>query len=323
VPIDPQIASSFALLAGITSYREAVDDPEKLTRIAAALGPAPGYVPPPCRVHDTEAPGPHGPVPVRVYRPEAADPGLAPGLVWAHGGGFRYGNLDMPESDMVARELSHRAGAVVFAVDYRLAVEGVTYPVPHDDVVAAWRWAVDEAQRLGVEPRRIALGGASAGGNLAAGAALRLRDDRDGVQPSRLLLAYPVMHRKLPALSRELETRMAEVPRLLRFLPDDVAGLAEVYLGKRAGDDNVPGYAMPAEADLAGLPSTVVVTSEYDDLRASADAFAEQLAAAGVVVTTHEEAGVLHGHLNRDPRTAGTDRSLDVLADALTGSVAS
>jgi acetyl esterase/lipase len=74
----------------------------------------------------------------------------------------------MPESDMVARELSHRAGAVVFAVDYRLAVEGVTYPVPHDDVVAAWRWAVDEAQRLGVEPRRIALGGASAGGNLAA-----------------------------------------------------------------------------------------------------------------------------------------------------------
>jgi acetyl esterase/lipase len=131
------------------------------------------------------------------------------------------------------------------------------------------------------------------------------------------------MHRKLPALSRELETRMAEVPRLLRFLPGDVAGLAEVYLGKRADDDNVPGYAMPAEADLAGLPPTVVVTSEYDDLRASADAFAEQLAAAGVVVTTHEEAGVLHGHLNRDPRTAGTDRSLDVLADALTGSVAS
>jgi acetyl esterase/lipase len=70
VPIDPQIASSFALLEGITSYREAIDDPEKLTRIAAALGPAPGYVPPPCRVHDTEGPGPHGPVPVRVYRPE-------------------------------------------------------------------------------------------------------------------------------------------------------------------------------------------------------------------------------------------------------------
>ncbi|GGX30985.1 alpha/beta hydrolase fold domain-containing protein [Streptomyces lomondensis] len=319
MPVDPQIAASFALLDGITSYRDAETDPDKRARLVAALTPEPGYDPPPCAVRDVDAPGPHGAVPVRVYAPRNRSRTARPGLVWAHGGGFRFGNLDMPESDMVARELCHRADAIVLSVDYRLAVDGVTYPVPHDDVVAAWRWVAATTTELGLDPGRLALGGASAGGNLAAGAALRLRDEGDLVRPCRLLLAYPVVHRRLPPLPHELRVRMTDIPRLLRFLPEDVEELARTYLGESANHaDVVPGYAMPAEADVSGLPPTVIITSEYDDLRASAEVFAEQLARSSVPTRVVMERGVLHGHLNRDPRTTGTNHSLDLLANALT-----
>jgi acetyl esterase/lipase len=101
-----------------------------------------------------------------------------------------------------------RAGAVVVSVDYRLAVGGVRFPVPHDDVVAAWRWVAAQASRLGVDPARLCLGGASAGGNLAAGAALRVREDGDAVRPARLLLVYSGLHPVLPEASPELVERI-------------------------------------------------------------------------------------------------------------------
>ncbi|MFK0113023.1 alpha/beta hydrolase [Streptomyces sp. NPDC091217] len=317
MPIDPQIAATFPLVEGIKSFHDSLSDPEKLARIAAATSPPPGYVPPACAVREVEAPGPHGPVPIRIYSPEESLSPARPGLVWMHGGGFRFGDLDQPESDMVSRELCHRADAVVLSVDYRLAVEGVTYPVPHDDVVAAWRWTVRKAPELGIDVGQLTLGGASAGGNLAAGAALRLRDEGDAPLPVRLLLAYPALHRALPPLSDEIRHCVADIPRLYRFLPEDVEVITRYYLGDLMDHDDVPGYAMPAEADVTGLPSTVIITSEYDDLRASAEAYAERLIAAGVPTTLVMEPGVLHGHLNRDPRTAGTDHSLDVLAEAL------
>ncbi|MET9971445.1 alpha/beta hydrolase, partial [Streptomyces sp. NPDC006356] len=316
MPVDPQIAAVFPLLEGITSYRDAEADSDKRARLVAAFTPEPGYEPPSCGVRDVEAPGPHGPVPLRIHTPENGSRLPRPGLVWAHGGGFVFGDLDMPEADMVAREVCHRADAVVLTVDYRLAVDGVTYPVPHDDMVAAWRWAARTAPELGVDHSRLALGGASAGGNLAAGAALRLRDEGDPVRPFRLLLAYPVVHRRLPPLPEELRVRMTDVPRLFRFLPEDVEDISRHYLGDQASpEDTARGYAMPAEADLTGLPPTVIITSEYDDLRASAEAFATQLSRAFVPTRVVMERGVLHGHLNRDPRTAGTDHSLDLLAD--------
>ena len=112
-----------------------------------------------------------------------------PALVWVHGGAFLGGDLDMLEADGVAREICARAGAVVVSVDYRLCHGGVTYPVPHDDVVAAVRWVRDYAGRLGVDADRISVGGASAGGNLAAGATLRLRDDDDWLPAA---LCWPI-----------------------------------------------------------------------------------------------------------------------------------
>src|SRR3712207_3561014 len=123
----------------------------------------------------------------------------------------------MPEADWTAREICTRAGAVVVSVDYRLCVGGVTYPVPHDDPVAALRWVRDNAALVGVDACRIALGGASAGGNLATGAALRVRDE-DGWVPASLLLAYTTLHAVVPPPSPSLAALLTEVPRLLRFL---------------------------------------------------------------------------------------------------------
>ncbi len=120
-----------------------------------------------------------------------------------------FGDLDMPEADVVGREVAHRAGAVVVSVDYRLCHGGVHFPVPHDDVHAAFVWAATEADLL-PNGARWAIGGASAGGNLAAGVAQRLRDDGAPVADA-LVLAYPVLHDPLPAGSEEHQARVASL----------------------------------------------------------------------------------------------------------------
>ena len=115
----------------------------------------------------TRPPGPHGPVPVRIYTPRRRTE--RPCLVWAHGGAFRVGDLDMREADWTAREVCARAGAVVVSVDYRLAVDGVSYPVPHDDIVAAIAWVRDNAAALGIDPSGSRWAGPAPGGNLDRG----------------------------------------------------------------------------------------------------------------------------------------------------------
>src|SRR3954470_19012881 len=178
MPIHPHVAARFPLLDGLTSLREAYGTPDGPAQIQRFDAWQPEVGPPVVGNRDDVAPGPHGPVPVRIYTP-AGDGIARPCLVWAHGGGFVGGDLDMREADWVAREICARAGAVVVSVDYRLAVDGVCYPVPHDDVVAAVAWVRDTAADLGIDPSRLSIGGASAGGNLTAGTALKLRD-RDG-----------------------------------------------------------------------------------------------------------------------------------------------
>ena len=159
-----------------------------------------------------------------------------------------FGDLDMPEADWTAREVCARTGAVVVSVDYRLAVGGVHHPVPLDDCVAATRWLRDSAAELGVDPARITVGGASAGGNLATAAVLRLRDE-DGWLPAALIPVYPVLHPALPEPSPEVAALLDEVPPALRFTPEGTAGINANYLGGQAAD----GYSFPALADLTGL----------------------------------------------------------------------
>lgn len=313
MPIHPAIASSFHLLDGIDSFEAGLADPVTRARMDEFMSHRGAPPPPAVDVAAQAAPGPHGPVPVRVYRPSGSS-AARPCLVWLHGGAFVGGDLDMPEADWVARQVCERAGAVVVSVDYRLAVGGVTYPVPHDDAVAAVRWVRSMTGDLGIDPSRITVGGASAGGNLAAGAALRLRDD-DKWLPATLLLAYTTTHAVVPTASAALAELMTQVPRLLRFLPVDRRRITTNYLG--GPESRADGYAMPANAVLDGLCPVVLLNAEYDDLRASGEAFASQLAGAGVDVRQVLVRGMLHGFLNLPATIDPVDLALDLMAETV------
>lgn len=262
-------------------------------------------------IEDREIPGPDTPVPVRVYRPRPdGDDARRPCLVWLHGGAWIAGDLDMPEAHETARGVAGRAGAVVVSVDYRLCGADVHFPAPLDDVVAAYRWVRDNAGSLGVDPGRVALGGASAGGNLAAGASLWLRDA--GETPWQALLLYPLVHAPLPAPSDELAAALAKLPDGLNgVLASHLDQVFAIYLDGAPVETASP-YALPGLAeDLTGFPPTYIDNDEFDSLRSSGERFADQLRAAGVEVEQVTSAGVLHGHLNivgLDAAHAGCDR---------------
>ena len=279
---------------------------------------------------------------VRVYRAENQNGAL---LVWLHGGAFMFGTLDMPEADQVGRRLSAE-GVTVVSVDYTLApldaLESLgppdpelslpapaemramaeaagpraRFPVASVQTVAAFDWAVAHAAEFGADPARVAIGGASAGGNLAAGAALRLRD-RDEAQPSLLALVYPVLHAPLPPVSDELAGKLAGLPSHLTFPPESSAAINRNYLGDAVDDD---GYAFPGGHDLTGMPATLIVNADRDRLRASGEAFAVELAVAGVHVRLVREHGALHGFLNEigDP---GAERTMTLILSAVSGMV--
>jgi acetyl esterase/lipase len=287
----PDVDPWFARVAEVAATLDPNDlgpNPE-LTRRLMAQAAQGEYTAPAAKVTNAEAPGPHGPVPIRIYEPlDSADD--RPLFVWSHGGAWLGGDLDMPEADATAREVCTRANATVVSVDYRLCQNGVHYPVPHDDVVAAYRWARDTIGGNGVT-----LGGASAGANLAAGACLRLRDDDDPL-PALLMLLYPALHRAMPAPSPELADKIAQLPSSQAFPPLVWQTLVENYLGAPVSEADP--YALPGDADLRGLPPTVVINCEYDALRASGEAFFRALVDAEVECTQMCVGDVLHGHIN-------------------------
>jgi acetyl esterase len=311
--LHPSYAGRFPLLDGIESFEQLMSDPALEERFHAFMQWPDAAPPPVVPTRDTTVAGPHGPVPVRVYAPAGWGTDR-PALVWMHGGAFLGGDLDMPEADRTAREVCARAGAVVVSVDYRLAVGGVHYPVPLDDVVAAVRWVRDQSVELGVDPHRIAVGGASGGGNLAVGAVLRLRDE-DSWLPAALIPAYGVFHPVLPPTTPEIEALTAEVPDLLRFTDEQTAGIAANYLG--GPPESADGYAMPALADLVGLCPTLLIDAEYDDLRRSEEPFLAALTAAGVDATRHLMTGVLHGFLNLPAEVEPVGQAFQLIADAV------
>lgn len=256
--------------------------------------------------------GPHGRLRVRVYEPSAP---AGPGLVWVHGGGFAAGDLDMPEADWVSRAFADR-GIVVVSVDYALAPfprtwaqasdapeqQGAHYPVPSDEVEGAFRWAVSSALAAGPW----AIGGASAGANLAAGAALRLSHG-DGPVPALAVLAYPTLHAVQGSPDDKLRAALDADPEADVFGPEPVRVMYENYLGApvdRADVYAVPGTASPAE--LTRFPPTIMINGEVDELRVSGEAFAAALRTAGVDVDVSTEPGTRHGHLNRPELPAAT-----------------
>jgi acetyl esterase/lipase len=252
---------------------------------------------------DKSVAGPHGPVPVRLY----SDPSSAPtgsALVWVHGGAFIGGHLDMPESNWFARELASR-GIPVAAVDYTKCLGGVHYPTPSDDVIAAWRHVRDAAaELLGVSPAALAMGGASAGGALTAGAVTRLRDAGEPL-PDRLVLVYPVLHPNGPAPSSELDLDSPHGQLALNYA-GSMEALADPHVFAGLGD-------------AAGFPPTLIVVCEFDDLRPSGEAFSHSLAAAQVPVLLHTEPGAPHGHIDH-PGDEGALRTITAVSEWLGGS---
>ena len=251
-------------------------------------------------IADTTVPGHGGAVPVRVYRPVGTDETL-PALVWVHGGGWQYGGLDMPEADSVAQVVAATVPAIVVSVDYRLA-PAHRFPAALDDVVAAHRW-VSGGGLDGVDTSRVAMGGASAGAHLSAGAALTCRSVEE--RPAALWLAYPVTD---PLEGPYPDHRHPDCPPLLWLDRDSVAGLFRTFVGTPAGD--LPPTAVPGRADLSGFPPTLVTTAECDALAAQAQAFADAARAAGVEVTVHDVGGLLHGYLNTIGGSPLADRAL-------------
>jgi acetyl esterase len=312
MPIHAAMSSRFPLLEGLPSMQALMEDPQ-YAQVRAQFESYPDHQVPDVSVRADTAPGPHGAVPVRVYNDGAGD-GSRSCLVWMHGGAFMMGNLDMPEADWAARELAKRADAVVVSVDYRLCQGGVHHPVPHDDVVAAVRWVRDNASSLGIDPGKVCVGGASAGANLAAGAALKLRD-ADGQPPAHLIFAYGVAHSVIPPMSADHAALMREVPDLLKFPPEATSFFNFNYLGGPVS--KADGYAFPALADLRGLCPVLVLNAEYDDLRASGQAFAAALAVAGVDVRQVMVTSMLHGFLNLPASIGPVGDALELIAETL------
>jgi acetyl esterase len=242
---------------------------------------------------DASIPGPAGPVPVRHYSPVDASPGTAPAplLVFFHGGGFVVGDLET--HDDLCRLICRDARVHVLAVDYRLAPE---HPAPAgvQDCYAAYRWALDHAAELGADPSRVAVGGDSAGGNIAAVVSQLARNDGIAL-PALQLLIYP-------ATDFSSDTRSKTLFADGFFLTKkDMDWFRDNYVVGSALEVSDPLISPLLAEDLAGLPPAMVLTGGFDPLRDEGNRYAEALAAAGVPVDHRQFGALVHGFANFFP----------------------
>ncbi len=246
-----------------------------------------------------------GPVPLRVYTPEAAGP--LPGLVYFHGGGWVVCDLDT--HDNVCRAIARRAGAVVVAVDYRLAPEH-KFPAAVGDSYAATAWVAANADDLGIDPRRIAVGGDSAGGNLAAVVTLKCRDE-GGPALALQVLVYPVTN--LASFNTASYREFAEGYNLTR---SEMEWFRDCYLARP--EDGFNPHVSPILApDLRGLPPTLIITAECDVLRDEGEAYARRLEDAEVPVTCTRYRGMIHPFFSMPGALSQAPRAIDQVAQAV------
>lgn len=217
-------------------------------------------------------------VPIRLYRP----PHSRGAVIWLHGGGWMMGDLDTERP--FATRVAESSGAMVVSVDYRLAPEH-PYPAALDDIYAVLNWTAEQAHELGIDPERIAIGGHSSGGNLAAGVALRARDER-GPRLCFQLLNEAALDDREETWSRQ---NFTDTPWATR---DNVAFNWRTYLGPSGATP----YAAPMRADdLSGLPPAYIASAEFCPNRDEDIAYAVRLLQAGVSVELKQWAGTFHG----------------------------
>jgi acetyl esterase len=283
MPVDPQIQALLDLGAGVPatntlSVTQARAQYEGRIRLMAQPASVDA-------IRQQVIRGPGGDLRLRIYRPPGDGP--FPLLAFFHGSGFVLCSLDT--HDGMCRNLCAGAGCVVVSVDYRLAPEH-KYPAGLDDCVFATRWIADHAGELEGDAGRLAIGGDSAGGNLAAAAALRLRD-QGGPPLVGQLLIYPVTDYHTPGTASYREN--AEGYGLTR---DTMVWFWDHYLtdAAQAADP----YVSPLRAsNLANLPPALVQTAEYDPLRDEGEAYAAKLREAGTTATLSRWDGINHGFL--------------------------
>lgn len=251
-------------------------------------------------IEDTDVPGPDGNIPVRIYTPHASAP--LPVLVYFHGGGWVLGDLDVVHGPCTV--LANRAAAIVVSVDYRLAPEH-PFPAAVQDSWAVTRWVADNAALIGADPERIAVGGDSAGGTLAAVTALLARDE--GGYPNlcaQLLLCPATDTTALTTASHAVNgTGYFLTTELLHWFYDQYLPTAS---------DRQDWLASPLRApSVSNLATAIIHTAEYDPLRDEAEAYAARLKAEGTPVTLVRHPGQIHAF------AANLAGSIDAGAQAL------
>ncbi|WP_231995081.1 alpha/beta hydrolase [Mycobacterium sp. 852002-10029_SCH5224772] len=243
-------------------------------------------------VTNLSIPGPAGLIPARHYRP---DPDVAGGpsaiLVFYHGGGFTLGSLE--SHDDQCRLICRDGGIHVLSIDYRLAPEH-KFPAPVLDAFAAYRWAVDNAPELGIDPKRVAVGGDSAGGTLAA-VVSQLARDEDVQLPALQLLLYPATDYVNTTYSR---TVFADGFLLTER---DLDWFRRNYLDGADVELSDPRVSPLLADDLSGLPPALVVTGGFDPLRDEGTKYAEAMRAAGVIVDHRQFTSLVHGFVTFFP----------------------
>ena len=314
VPTDvhPQVQAFLRQVAeaGLPAIQDLTPDGARAQFESAMKARLESFPPPPvAAVEDRTIPGPAGAIPVRVYR-DSDTAAVRPVLAFFHGGGHVIGSLDT--HDTMTRSLCLESGCVVVSVDYRMGPEN-RFPAAIDDCFAAVRWLADHGHEIGADPERIAVGGDSAGGNLAAVTALLARDE--GGPPLRhQLLVYPVADYRCASASYERYARGYGLEA------ESMRWFQRHYLGGPDGAGDWRASPLLA-ADHAGLPPALVITAECDVLRDEGVAYAERLAASGTPCEHVPFAGLIHGFFGLlgivDAAEEAHSRAARALRDAL------
>jgi acetyl esterase len=304
MPLDPQAKALLDKLTAANLPNAPALTPKE-ARVQMEFGTMMlGRAPAVGRIEDRTIPGPAGLLRLRLYWPVGPVP--IPGLVYFHGGGWVVGSL--ASHDHLCRSIASDAGVAVVSVDYRLAPEH-PFPAAVDDADAATEWVSAHAASLGIDPGGLAVGGDSAGGNLAAVVARHARD-RGGPAIAFQLLVYPIADADL------------NTPSYLEFADGYMLTRAAMswYWDQYASNpaQRVDPDASPLRAeDLSGLPPALVITAGYDPLRDEAEAYARRLADAGVTVRLSRYEGMIHGFLRRHALLDQGKAALAEVAEAL------
>lgn len=286
MPVDPQVQAVLDQMRAANLPPISALPLELVRQNMEQSGPFAATPEPVKQVEDRVVPGPLGDIPIRVYTPEGSGP--FPLLVFYHGGGFVLGSI--ASHDALCRTLTNATPCITVSVEYRLAPEN-PFPAGPEDCYAATQWVAEHAASFNGDPTRLAVGGDSAGGNLAAVVSLMARD-RGGPTITFQLLIYPTTDNHEPGTPSLQENAQGYFLTL-----DDIHWFDAQYISRNVSREEP--YAFPLFAkQLTNLPPALVITAEYDPLRDEGELYAQRLREAGIPATVSRYDGMIHGFVS-------------------------